>query len=312
MHRRNVPPPLVGVSFALVLAACGSPALEQASPPAAPRPAPTVEELAGATYAGILDQPITLTEGVWEGEPYTEGGAARPRVVLVEEFRLTGNLDGQGGDEAVVLLSSSSGGTGNIGFFAVMGWHGDTLRNIANVELGDRVQVRSARLEGATIVADVVRAGADDAMCCPTEMAHLVWTLDGDRLLPTSAEITGRLSIADLAGTEWVLADLDRGVPAPEQPEVTLTVADGRVTGAGGCNGYFADVTESNPGEIAVGPVGATRMACGPEADDLEQRFLKALGSASRYGFVAGALVITYDRDGAVGTLRFTPRAPAG
>ncbi len=301
---------LVGVALALVPTACGSSAPEQ--PPAAARPAPSVEELADATYAGILDQPVTLTGGVWEGEPYTEGGAERPRVVLVDQFRLTGNLDGQGGDEAVVLLSSTSGGTGNVSFFAVMGWHRDTLRDIANVELGDRVQVRSAGIEGATIVADVVRAGPDDAMCCPTETAHLVWTLDGDRLLPTSAEITGRLSIADLGGTEWLLTRLDRNEPAPAQPEVTLTVADGRVSGAGGCNRYFADLQEASPGEIAVGPVGSTRMACGPEADDLEQRYLNALGSASRYGFVAGALVVTYDKDGDLGTLRFTPREPAG
>jgi len=301
---------LFGVILGLAPAACGSP--EQAPAPAAPRPAPTFEELAGATYAGIRDQPLTLTDGVWEGQPSAEGAAERPRVVLVDHFRLTGNLDGQGGDEAVVLLSATSGGTGEITFFAVMGWHNDTLRNIANVELGDRVQVRAARLEGATIVADVVRAGPDDAMCCPSEMAHLVWTLDGDRLLPTSAEITGRLAIADLAGTEWVLADLDRGVPAPPKPEVTLSWADGRFSGEGGCNRYSADVKESSPGAIAVGPAAATRMACGPDADDLERQFLTALGSASTYGFVAGALVITYDRDGNIGTLRFTPRAPAG
>ena len=91
-----------------------------------------------------------------------------------------------------------------------------------------------------------------------------------------------------------------------------MTYADGRLSGAGGCNRYVAHVKESSPGEIAVGPAGATRMACGPEADDLEQRFLKALGSASKYGFVAGALVIAYDRDGGLGTLRFTPRVPAG
>jgi len=302
----------ITLALALTLSACGSPAPEEASTPAVPRPAPSFEEMAAATYAGIRDQPVTLTDGVWEGEPYTEGSAERPRVTLVRDFRLTGNLDGAGGDEAVVLVSSTSGGTGETTFFAVMGWHNDTLRDIANVELGDRVQVRSAKIEGATIVADVVRAGQEDAMCCPTEMAHLVWTLDGDRLLPTSAEITGRLSLDSLAGTEWGLADLDRGVAAPAEPEVTLTYADGRFSGAGGCNRYSAGVKESTPGQIAVSLAASTRMTCGPEADALERQYLTALGSARTYGFVAGALAITCDTDDGVATLRFTPREPAG
>ena len=32
--------------------------------------APTVDELAAATYSGIFDRPVTLHQGRWEGEPF--------------------------------------------------------------------------------------------------------------------------------------------------------------------------------------------------------------------------------------------------
>jgi heat shock protein HslJ len=296
--------------LALTLIACGTPGPEQSVAPTTVHPAPLSEELADATYAGILDEPVTLADGVWEGTPDTAGSATRPRVELVEGFRLTGNLDGQDGDEAVVLLRAATDDTGNTSFIAVMGWHRETLRNIANVDLGDGVQLRSARIEGPTIVAAVVRVGPDDLTCCPSQMARLAWTLEGDRLLPTAAEITGRLSVADLGGTEWVLARFDRNAPAPADPEITLAFSDGRFVGSGGCDRYAADVTESSPGQIAVGPVSATRMVCGPPADDLQQRYLRALESARRYSFVAGTLAFAYEQDGAPGTLRYTPRKP--
>lgn len=34
----------------------------------------TVAQLANATYSGIYDEPVTLTDGVYEGEPFVEGG----------------------------------------------------------------------------------------------------------------------------------------------------------------------------------------------------------------------------------------------
>ena len=77
------------------------------------RCAPTAFELAHATYSGIMDEPVTLTGGRWEGEPFVEGGASRPTVGLVDHFILTGDLDGDGLDEAVTFLWESSGGSGN-------------------------------------------------------------------------------------------------------------------------------------------------------------------------------------------------------
>ena len=73
---------------------------------AASRPAPSREELAGTTYTGIEDQgPVTLSAGKWEGQPLIEGGASVPALWLSEGFHLTGDLDQDGADEAVVHLT---------------------------------------------------------------------------------------------------------------------------------------------------------------------------------------------------------------
>jgi hypothetical protein len=76
--------------------------------------APTLLELRNATYAGLEDLavPVTLEERRWEGEPFEPGAASRPSVVLAPGFRLTGDLDGDGAEEAVVVLAQSSGGSG--------------------------------------------------------------------------------------------------------------------------------------------------------------------------------------------------------
>ena len=65
--------------------------------------APTLIELENATFAGMEDGSVTLRNGNWEGEPYVEAGASRPRAGLVDHVYYTGDHDGDGAQEAVVI-----------------------------------------------------------------------------------------------------------------------------------------------------------------------------------------------------------------
>jgi len=159
---------------------------------------PTPEELANATYSGIEENPVTLISGRWEGEPYAEGGASRPSVGLVKDFYLNGDLGGDGTDETVVLLWQSSGGSGTFDYLAVMDKKSDVVRNLATAEIGDRVKVRSGRIEDRRIVLDVVQQGEGDAACCATQLATRSWSLAGGELTEGEAQITGTLSIETL------------------------------------------------------------------------------------------------------------------
>src|ERR1700752_459743 len=76
--------------------------------------APTLKELKNASYSGIegLKGSVKLVDGKWKGGPYGKGSASRPVVSLVGDLRMTGDLDGNGTDDAVVLLNHAPGGTG--------------------------------------------------------------------------------------------------------------------------------------------------------------------------------------------------------
>jgi heat shock protein HslJ len=270
---------------------------------------PTIEDLAAATFGGIFDEPVTLVGGRWEGEPWSEGAASRPSAGLVDHFLLVGDLDGDGFDDAAVLLWESSGGSGNRIYLAAVGRRDGSIENLATTLIGDRVQVRSGRIEDNHVTLDLIRAGPDDAACCPTEKATVTWALTDDGLHSTGDEITGTLSLSDLGGQVWLLSELSPQQSLPEDLVVSLVFAGDRVSGTSGCNDYFAGVEELTPGELRFSGMGATRKACPGPVMDLEERYLTTLAGASRYSFLAGHLVISCASDEGLVTLIYRPRS---
>lgn len=117
----------------------------------------------------------------------------------------------------------------------------------------------------------------------------------------------------ELAGSAWTLVsfETDIGViPAVAEASVTLAFsAEGeqasRVVGLGGCNRYFASYTLTGD-SLHIGPLGSTRMMCGPALMAQEVRFFQALAAAERCELSNGELLIVY----AGGTLRLAPTTP--
>ncbi|MGH0028453.1 MAG: META domain-containing protein [Myxococcota bacterium] len=269
---------------------------------ASPGP-PSLEEIANARFQGLPVRDaagsVALRDGVWRGEPFAEGSAARPEVRLVEGFRAVGDLTGDGVAEAVVLLAGSSGGTGVDLVAVVVGRGPDGPVPLASALLGDRVQVCAAHVEDGVLSFYLVRAGEGDALCCPGELAVMELVLrPGAGLVATEPCGSRPLTPDVLGGTRWRLREWDAGDPAPAEPAVTLVHEDGRLDGSGGCNRWFATLEPgASPGAIAIGVIGATRMACPEPAAGVERRFFEALGGVERFGFLAGRLALTR-RDG--------------
>jgi len=268
--------------------------------------APTVEDLANATYFGIGENPVTLSDGRWEGEPYAEGGASRPSVGLVKDFRLDGDLDGDGIDETVVLLWQSSGGSGTFDYLAVMDRKDHTVTNRATAGVGDRVQVRSGRIADGRIVLDVVQQAEGEAACCPSQLATRSWSLAGSELIESEEQVTGTLSVGVLDGSEWVLEQMAQDEALPPDAEVTLLFADGRVAGKSACNRYSASVEQGDsPGALKIGPAMGTRMACPEGLMELETQYLAALSQVTGFSFQAGKLLLTRLHDGEYSVMVF-------
>lgn len=308
---------LLGLSLILVLA-CGArdPSSRAATDDAiasdsAVTSPPTLAELADATFSGVADEPVTLTAGRWEGEPFVADGAARPAAGLVRDFLLTGDLDGDGDDESAVLLWTSSGGSGTFDYLAVADRVAGTLVNPGTAPLGDRVKVRAGRVEDGKIVLDVVQAGPEDAACCPGEMATRVFELGEAGLTESASEVTGRMSLAVLTGAEWSLSHLAWEESVSPETRITLVVADGQITGNAGCNDYFASLQEGEvAGEVSIGQIGSTRKMCQETIMAIESRFLAQLSGVSQYGFLAGKLALSWQGNEGGGVMLFAAAAP--
>lgn len=301
-YLHNIVAGLIGLS---VLAAC-----QERDAPESAVTMLTEKQLANATYEGIYDGPVTLNDGEFLGDPFVEGGASRPSLQLVDDFLVRGDVNGDGVDEAVVLLAESSGGSGTFIYLSVVGQRDGKLLNMGTVPLGDRVQVRQSEIRDGVVSIDVVQAGPDDPACCPSEAATREWRLDGGVLVEQETKVTGELTVESLDGVEWVLVRFGDGQDAPQEPELTLVFDNGRVAGHGGCNRYMGGVrTGASGGDIAFGPLAGTMMACPQDLMDLERRFLKALSGVRKFGFLTGRLALsTVDDEGQMTTLVFEGR----
>lgn len=268
------------------------------------------EELANATYSNIEESgPITLTDGHWEGKPFEEGGASFPQVEMAETFYLTGDLNGDNVDEAVVLLSQNSGGTGTFNYVIAADRKNDEVRILGIAEIGDRVQVRSGRIDGGLIMLDVVQHAVNEPACCPSELATRSWSLEGDRLQEGKALITGTLSLETLAGTEWILTHLKQNEALTQGAEVTLLFGNGQVSGKSACNRYTASIEQGGEhSELEVGPAMGTRMACPDDLINVEQQYLQALSEVTAFHFSAGKLILNWEKDDQWYAMFFTSR----
>jgi heat shock protein HslJ len=276
---------------------------------------PTLKELKNASYSGIegLKGPVKLVDGKWKGRPHKKGSASRAVVNFVRDFHMIGDLDGDGTDEAVVLLNYAPGGTAQLLHLAVVARKKGKIENVATTLVGDRVQIRDVRIEKQRLLVDVVRSGAKDAKCCPGEVATVGWTLEpAGKLKPFITTVRpSRLSLETLGKTEWWLRSWDLKEPPPKQPIVTLVFTDGRFTGSSGCNNYFAPAKEGKiPGDVEVGPARTTRKSCPAHEMSVERRFLNQLVRVKKFSFLFTGLALSWEKDGVWKTMLFDKRSP--
>ena len=163
--------------LAACLAACTGPSMRSAA-----TPPPTLDDVRNATVVGLFDDPVTLSDGRWEGEPYVAGGASRPTAGVIADLSVAGDLDGDGTGETVAFLWSATGGSGTRNYIAVFTNSRTGVSNQSTLLIGDRVKLREARIADGRIEVDVVEHGPGDAMCCPSVNATRVWHYDGRKL----------------------------------------------------------------------------------------------------------------------------------
>jgi len=163
------------VVFGVALAGCFGTAGTPADPP--------LDQLRSATYDGVLQEPVTLVDGRYEGDSYVAGAASRPVVTLVSDPIATGDITGDGIGEAVVALAHDAGGSGVFMYLAVVNDPAGNPDNIATVSLGDRVRLAAIDIREGRIIADLVEHAPKDPMCCPTREVRREWVLQDGALI---------------------------------------------------------------------------------------------------------------------------------
>lgn len=275
----------------------------------------SVEALKNATYSGIYDEPVTLTDGRYEGEPFVAGGASRPIVEFLDHSVRYGDLNSDGLDDAVSFLVESGGGSGNFVYVAAQRNQDGQPVDAGAVLIEDRIQIKSVEIVDGNIQVEAIVPGPGDAACCPSYKTSKRYALQDGRLAEVDAgagELV-KVSAADLDGANWRLVELAENEPVADEVEITITFAGDKISGSGGCNNYNGSFTlsDDNPFLVTFGPIASTRMACPDPAGNQENAYFSALAAASLWGYDFGNLVISYGSGEERDRLLFAPQPAA-
>lgn len=86
----------------------------------------------------------------------------------------------------------------------------------------------------------------------------------------------------NLVGTSWRAETITGLAAAPNVASTLSFTSPDRIAGSAGCNRYSGPVAIVG-GELRLGPLIATRMACPPESMGQERRFVTALEQGRRF-----------------------------
>jgi heat shock protein HslJ len=248
------------------------------------------QELANAKYTSEWTQDGTaqLVDGEYS-EPAAPGSATMTTITLQPQYTTYGQLNGQ--DAAAAVLVTDPGGSGTFYDLHVVVSQDGAPVDAASTSLGDRVQINSISIQGDQIVVDMVQAGPDDPMCCPSQQVVKTYELQGDQLVETSSQVVGAegAPAGAIEGTSWILATLNGAEPLPDTTITASFEADGNLTGSDGCNRYSASY-QVDGDKISITPGIGTLTACPEPIMTQAGEYMAALESAASYRIQADTL----------------------
>ena len=205
--------------------------------------------------------------------------SATELVITLSDKVAYGDLNGDGKEDAAVILITNSGGSGTFRYLAVVLDQKGAPNHAASLFLGDRVKVRSLSVSSGKIVLKMRTHTPNDPMCCPTLDMTRNYLLQGNTLVVAQKP--------KLTDKKWVLQSFGT-TGSEERPlhatEINVTfTADGKLHGSGGCNRYFSTY-ETGPGNtLTIKQIGSTRMACPQAIMDQEMTYFSSLQNVSTF-----------------------------
>jgi uncharacterized membrane protein len=133
---------------------------------------------------------IKLNEGIYREKIVPD--SATELVIKLSDKIAFGDLNGDGAEDAAVILISDPGGSGTFYDLAAVINSRGQAKHAASVFLGDRVKVEDINLRTGQIVVKMVTHKRTDPMCCPSLKVEQEYVLQGDELVRQPVETEPR------------------------------------------------------------------------------------------------------------------------
>jgi heat shock protein HslJ len=292
-------------------------------------PPPTSEEiLRNATYLSEWSEAgvVTLTDGEYQA-PSAPG--TDPEVVITLVDFATGDLDGDGEEDAAAVLVERSGLTEHFYRLHALLRDGRQMHDASSRLIGDRIGLEAVRIEDGVIITDLlVRQPGEPGTIQPTVPITTDFVFTDRGLMPFSSPLGATPPPASpggptraLAGETWRIVSIRTGedpafmADSSEQtPELSFAEelrdvdgSSGRLFGSTGCNRVLGSYQLSDAGGLRISGIATTRRMCGTARMEFEQLLTLSLGSAIGFEVRDDELQIRFARG--VITLSRAPRS---
>ena len=146
----------------------------------------TIHELKNAEYRSkwSAQGKIKLSDGIYR-EQIVPGSGSELVIKLSDKITF-GDLNGDGLEDAAVILVSDPGGSGTFYDLAAVINSRGQAKEVASAFLGDRVKVEELSIRSGKIVVKMVTHRSTDPMCCPSLKVEQAYGLQGDELVRQS------------------------------------------------------------------------------------------------------------------------------
>ncbi len=138
----------------------------------------TLDMLRNGTYhTPVYNRTVTLVNGT-----YSEGSGSSAFSVQMLNVYSFGDLNGDGKDDAAIILAENDGGTGVFESLIAVINQGGTPHQESQKQLGDRVQMNTVDISSGVIHLNLVVQGPSDPLCCPSLPQKQNYWLIGSKL----------------------------------------------------------------------------------------------------------------------------------
>lgn len=153
----------------------------ETSLPQSPPPVLTDEVLLNFEYfSPLLQVPIKLTDGAYSG--VVNGGDLHSQLLPGIQY---GELNGDGIDDAALLLAENTGGSGNFVSLIVVFSRDDRFQQAAGVLIDDRPVIEAMVIADGVVKLKGLVHAPNDPMVNPTTTINAEYSLFGERIVQT-------------------------------------------------------------------------------------------------------------------------------